>query len=138
MKIKNIQEYRTFYKSPRHVSSDLEEHFIGNYYLDKQSSKRKYGWFTIYHCDKDSCGTSEAGIENFLQSFLDMGKDGQVVYDFLQNAVDAGSTHCLMVWGKDEVDCNNYLLVDYDIRLAKMGDNHPDTFDAKRFLDEQN
>jgi hypothetical protein len=26
----------------------------------------------------------------------------------------------------------------HEIRLAKLGDNHPDTFDAKRFLDEQN
>lgn len=111
MKIKNIKEYRTFYKSQRPVSSDLEEHFIGNYYVDSQLSQRKFGWFTIYHGDKDGYGTPEAGIENFLQSFLDMAKDGQAVYEFLQNAVDAGSTHYSMVWGEDEVDGNHYLLV---------------------------
>lgn len=111
MKIKNIQEYRSFYKSQRPVSSDLEEHFIGNYYIDNNSNQKKYGWFTVYHGDKDGYGTPEAGIENFLQSFLDMAKDGQAVYEFLQNAVDAGSTHYSMVWGKDEIDGNHYLLV---------------------------
>lgn len=111
MKIKNIQEYRSFYKNQRPVSNELEEHFIGNYYLDKNNNQKKYGWFTIYHGDKDGYGTPEAGIENFLQSFLDMAKDGQAVYEFLQNAVDAGSTHYSMVWGKDEMDGNHYLLV---------------------------
>lgn len=111
MKIKNIQEYRSFYKNQRPVSNDLEEHFIGNYYLDKNNNQKKYGWFTIYHGDKDGYGTPEAGIENFLQSFLDMAKDGQAVYEFLQNAVDARSTHYSMVWGKDEMDGNHYLLV---------------------------
>ncbi|HMT36310.1 MAG TPA: ATP-binding protein, partial [Chitinophagaceae bacterium] len=65
----------------------------------------------MYHGDKDGYGTPTAGIENFLQSFLDMAKDGQAVYEFLQNAVDAGSTHYTMVWGKDEIDGNHYLLV---------------------------
>lgn len=111
MKVKNIQEYRNFYKNQRPVSSDLEEDFIGNYYIDRTNNQKKYGWFTIYHGDKDGYGTPEAGIENFLQSFLDMAKDGQAVYEFLQNAVDAGSTHYSMVWGKDEVDGNHYLLV---------------------------
>ena len=111
MNIKNIQQYRSFYKTTRPVSEDLEEHFIGNYYYDKNLQQKKYGWFTMYHGDKDGYGTPTAGIENFLQSFLDMAKDGQAVYEFLQNAVDAGSTHYTMVWGKDEIDGNHYLLV---------------------------
>ena len=32
-------------------------------------------------------------------------------YEFLQNAVDAGSTHYTMVWGEDSIDKNYYLLV---------------------------
>lgn len=111
MKIKDIQKYRSFYKTTRPVSSELEEHFIGNYYFDSKSDQKKYGWFTMYHGDKDGYGSPTAGIENFLQSFLDMAKDGQAVYEFLQNAVDAGSTHYTMIWDKDPLDNNYYLLV---------------------------
>lgn len=111
MKIKDIQKYRSFYKTTRPVSSELQEHFIGNYYFDSKSDQKKYGWFTMYHGDKDGYGSPTAGIENFLQSFLDMAKDGQAVYEFLQNAVDAGSTHYTMIWDKDPIDDNYYLLV---------------------------
>lgn len=111
LKIKDIRQYRTFYKSLRPVSPDLDEHFIGNYYDGENNEKRKYGWFTLYHGDKDGYGTPQEGIGNFLQSFLDMAKDGQAVYEFLQNAVDAKSTHFTMVWGKDKVDGQNYVLV---------------------------
>lgn len=111
MKIKNIQEYRSFYKNEIRDLPTRDENFIGNYLLDSESNKKKFGWFEIYHGDKEGYGNAEAGIENFLQSFLDMAKDGQAVYEFLQNAVDAGSTHYAMVWGQDEFDGNHYLLV---------------------------
>jgi len=111
MKIKNIQEYRSLYKTTRPVSSDLEEGFIGNYYFDSNTNQKKYGWFSMYHGDKDGYGNAEAGIANFLQSFLDMAKDGQAVYEFLQNAVDAQSSHFTMIWDKDPIDGNYYLLV---------------------------
>ena len=120
MKIKDIQKYRSFYKTTRPVSQELEEHFIGNYYFDEKLKQKKYGWFTMYHGDKDGYGTPAAGIENFLQSFLDMAKDGQAVYEFLQNAVDAGSTHYTMVWGKDEIDGNHYLLVANNGRMFDL------------------
>lgn len=120
MKIKNIQQYRSFYKTTRPVSPELEEHFIGNYYFDEKLRQKRYGWFTMYHGDKDGYGTPAAGIENFLQSFLDMAKDGQAVYEFLQNAVDAGSTHYTMVWGKDEIDGNYYLLVANNGRMFDL------------------
>ncbi|ANE50637.1 AAA domain-containing protein [Flavisolibacter tropicus] len=111
MEIKNIKQYRSFYKTTRPVSTSLEEDFIGNYYIEEATSEKNFGWFTMYHGDRDGFSTPEAGIKNFLQSFLDMAKDGQAVYEFLQNAVDAGSTHYTMVWGKDEIDGNYYLLV---------------------------
>ncbi|PWD98788.1 AAA domain-containing protein [Marinilabilia rubra] len=110
MKIKNIRQYREFYKSIRPVdASQVDEHFIGNFH-DKEE-KRKYGWFALYHGDKEGYGNAEEGIGNFLSSFLDMAKDGQAVYEFLQNAVDAGASHFTMAWGKDEIDGNNYLLI---------------------------
>ena len=113
MKIKNIQEYRSFYKNEvrRIKLNDRNENFIGNFIDEENSKEVEFGWFEIYHGDKEGYGKAEKGIENFLQSFLDMAKDGQAVYEFLQNAVDAGSTHYSMVWGKDELDGNHYLLV---------------------------
>jgi hypothetical protein len=110
LKIKNIRQYRTQFKSIRPVRDDLDEHAIGNFYDDDKNQLRKWGWFSIVHGDKDGKSTPRSGISNFLQSFLDMAKDGQAVYEFLQNAVDAESSHFTMVWGQDEEDGNNYLL----------------------------
>ena len=111
MKIKDIRQYRQFYKEEIRDLTNRDENFIGTFYIDPASGKRKYGWFEIYHGDKEGYGKAEEGIGNFLQSFLDMAKDGQAVYEFLQNAVDAKSTHFTMAWGKDEVDGNNYVLI---------------------------
>ncbi|GGE40345.1 histidine kinase/DNA gyrase B/HSP90-like ATPase [Pedobacter psychrotolerans] len=113
MKIKNIQQYRSFYKNEvrRLRLDDRNENFIGNFLNQPNSNEVEFGWFEIYHGDKEGYGKAEAGIENFLQSFLDMAKDGQAVYEFLQNSVDAGSTHYAMFWGQDEIDGNHYLLV---------------------------
>jgi hypothetical protein len=120
MKIKNIQQYRSFYKNEIRDLPTRDENFIGNFLIDEKSSKKKFGWFEVYHGDKDGYGKAEAGIENFLQSFLDMAKDGQAVYEFLQNAVDAGSTHYTMIWGKDIVDDNFYLLVANNGRMFDL------------------
>ncbi len=111
MKIKNIQQYRTYYKNEIRDLPTRDENFIGTYYREKANSKKKFGWFDIYHGDKEGYGKTEDGIGNFLQSFLDMAKDGQAVYEFLQNAVDAGSSHFTMIWGEDEIDGNKYVLV---------------------------
>jgi len=111
MKIKNIQQYRTLYKTVIRDLPSRDENFIGNYLIDESSNKKKFGWFEIYHGDKEGYGKAEAGIENFLQSFLDMAKDGQAVYEFLQNAVDAQSSHFTMIWDRDPIDGNYYLLV---------------------------
>ncbi|MCX2472761.1 AAA domain-containing protein [Pedobacter sp. MC2016-05] len=109
MKIKNIKEYRKFYKEEVRDQPTRDENFIGNFRME--NGKKKFGWFDIYHGDKEGYGKAENGIENFLQSFLDMARDGQAVYEFLQNAVDAGSSHYTMVWGQDKTDGNYYLMV---------------------------
>ncbi|MCD8176245.1 MAG: ATP-binding protein [Tannerellaceae bacterium] len=111
MKIKNIRQYRSEYKvKSRGLGKTRDEHFVGTFYHDDQDNK-KYGWFDIYHGDKEGYDRIEEGIGNFLQSFLDMAKDGQAVYEFLQNAVDAGSSHFSMFWGEDEIDGNQYALI---------------------------
>ena len=110
MKIKNIQQYRSYYKETVRDLPTRDENFMGTFYRD-EANKKKFGWFDIYHGDKEGYGKAEEGIGNFLQSFLDMAKDGQAVYEFLQNAVDAQSSHFTMVWGTDEVDGNKYVMV---------------------------
>jgi len=110
MKIKNIRQYRTFYKENVRDLPNRNEHHMGTFRIN-ENGKREFGWFEVYHGDKEGYGKAEQGIGNFLQSFLDMAKDGQAVYEFLQNAVDAGASHFTMAWGKDEIDGNNYVLV---------------------------
>ncbi len=110
MKIKNIRQYRTFYKENVRDLSNRNEHLMGTFRTN-ETGKKEYGWFEVYHGDKEGYGKAVQGIGNFLQSFLDMAKDGQAVYEFLQNAVDAGASHFAMAWGKDQVDGQNYVLI---------------------------
>lgn len=110
MKIKNIQQYRSIYKNEVRKMPDRNENFIGNFYSDNSSNKVK-GWFDIYFGDTDGSSTAQNGVKNKLKSFLDMAKDGQAVYEFLQNAVDAGGTKFLMFYKQDETSGNDYLLV---------------------------
>lgn len=110
MKIKNIRQYRTFYKENVRDLQSRNEHYIGTV-RNNERGEKEFGWFDVYHGDKEGYGKAEQGIGNFLESFLDMAKDGQAVYEFLQNAVDAGASHFTMAWGKDPIDGNNYLLI---------------------------
>jgi len=110
MKIKNIRQYRTFYKEIVRDLPNRNEHHMGTFRIN-ENGKREFGWFEVYHGDKEGYGKAEQGIGNFLQSFLDMAKDGQAVYEFLQNAVDAGASHFTMAWGRDKIDGNHYVLI---------------------------
>jgi len=110
MKIKDIRQFRTFYKEEINGLKDVnnrDEHFIGAVHED--SIGKKWGYFSITHGDKEKQTTE--GIRGFLEGFLDMARDAQAVYEFLQNAVDANSSRFAMSWGKDEVDGEEYLLV---------------------------
>ncbi len=101
MKIKNIRDFRTYYKekvNDLHEESRVE-HFLGQK-KTFPNGKNIYGFFHIYHGDK-----ADIRRGSFLTSFLDMAKDSQVLYEFLQNAVDADSTHFCMYYDDD------YLLV---------------------------
>ncbi|MBX7205296.1 MAG: AAA family ATPase [Bacteroidia bacterium] len=108
MKIKDIRQYRTFYKEQVNGhGSNRDEHFIGVTHTDGEN--KKWGYFSITHGDKEKLQTD--GIRGFLEGFLDMARDAQAVYEFLQNSVDANSSRFAMFWGKDELDGNEYLLV---------------------------
>ncbi|MCK7556372.1 ATP-binding protein [Chitinophaga sedimenti] len=110
MKIKDIRQFRTLYKREiREIdSTNRNEHYVG--VRRDIEGRSEYGFFEIYHGDKEGFNESD-GIRGFLEGFLDMAKDGQAVYEFMQNAVDAKSTRFCLFWGKDEEDGNNYLMV---------------------------
>lgn len=111
MKIKDIEQYRRIYKEQIRKNPDRNENFIGNFFLDKKQNKRIKGWFDLYFGDTDGSSTAQNGVENKLKSFLDMARDGQAIYEFLQNAVDAGGSKFLMFYKTDEATNEDYLLV---------------------------
>lgn len=108
MKIKDLRHYRKFFKEEIRESSDLNRdvHFIGTDYYDVEKKQTTFGFFDVYHGQK-SKGQTE-GIKGFLKGFLDMAQDAQAIYEFLQNAVDADSSHFTMVWGTDDEELNEY------------------------------
>ncbi|WP_445457723.1 AAA domain-containing protein [Flavobacterium sp. HNIBRBA15423] len=117
MKIKDIREFRTFFKTKVRETNDLnrDEHFIGTKHYNSETGNNVFGFFDLYHGQK-SKGVVD-GIKGFLKGFLDMAQDAQAVYEFLQNAVDANSSHFIMIWGEDENEVdedgkpNEYLIV---------------------------
>lgn len=103
MKIKNIRQFRTFFKTEiRKLDTTRNEHFIGSQVNTDEGEK--YGWFDIYHGRTPS-------IRNYLKGFLEMAGDGQAIYEFLQNAVDAKSSHFYMKWANDPDTQDDYLLI---------------------------
>ena len=104
MKIKNVREFRTFFKEKIEEINlpNRNEHYLG--YKRIKQDGNEFGWFSIYHSRTPS-------IENFLEGFLEMAGDGQAIYEFLQNAVDAGSSHFYMKWAKDLQSEDDYLMI---------------------------
>ncbi|RYY50611.1 MAG: hypothetical protein EOO06_03390 [Chitinophagaceae bacterium] len=119
MKVKDIRQYRSFYKHEIRKIKDpnRNEHFVG--VRTEIPGDTEFGFFEIYHGDKEGFNETD-GIRGFLEGFLDMAKDGQAVYEFMQNAVDAGSTNFCLFWGKDEEDENTYLLVINNGKMFQM------------------
>lgn len=89
MKIKSAKAFRYWYKT-KHLGIDRNdrthnENFLGTYHKENGDIKFK-GFFNMYHGDKPD-------IASYLPSILKIAEDGQAIYEFLQNAVDCGSTH---------------------------------------------
>ncbi len=106
MKIKDIRQFRTFFKTNirRTKDTNRDEHFVGTEHYANDNEEPIFGFFDLYHGQK-SKGVVD-GIKGFLKGFLDMAQDAQAVYEFLQNAVDANSSHFVMIWGEDETEVN--------------------------------
>jgi hypothetical protein len=109
MEIKDIKQFRKYYKEQvrRYNSPDRNENYIGVRYSNENFSE--FGFFEIYHGDKE--GEGGDGIRGFLEGFLDMARDGQAIYEFLQNAVDANSSRFSLFWDKEPDSEESYLLV---------------------------
>jgi hypothetical protein len=95
MKIKSAKSFRTWYKSAvKEIDANSQVHnenFIGTYHLD--NGKKIKGFFEMYHGDKPD-------IASYLPSILKIAEDGQAIYEFLQNAVDCGSTHFFIFYNE--------------------------------------
>jgi hypothetical protein len=89
MKIKSAKSFRYWYKTKiKEIDrGDLthNENFLGTYHKENGKKTIK-GFFEMYHGDKPD-------IASYLPSILKIAEDGQAIYEFLQNAVDCGSTH---------------------------------------------
>ena len=89
MKIKSAKSFRFWYKTKvKEIERNdpiHNENFVGTYHKENGKKTIK-GFFEMYHGDKPD-------IANYLPSILKIAEDGQAIYEFLQNAVDCGSTH---------------------------------------------
>ncbi|MHC5354707.1 sacsin N-terminal ATP-binding-like domain-containing protein [Myroides sp. LJL115] len=89
MKIKSAKSFRYWYKTEIREIDKLDltynENFVGTYHKENGKKSIK-GFFEMYHGDKPD-------IASYLPSILKIAEDGQAIYEFLQNAVDCGSTH---------------------------------------------
>jgi len=89
MKIKSAKSFRYWYKTKvKEIERDdytHNENFVGTYHKENGKKTIK-GFFEMYHGDKPD-------IASYLPSILKIAEDGQAIYEFLQNAVDCGSTH---------------------------------------------
>lgn len=88
MKIKSAKSFRFWYKTKEKQieknNLNYNENFVGTYH--EENGKKIKGFFEMYHGDKPD-------IAGYLPSILKIAEDGQAIYEFLQNAVDCGSTH---------------------------------------------
>lgn len=94
MIIKDIREFRKFYKENiLQINDDRRnENFIGHSF--NSNGETKYGFFQIYHGDKED-------INKFITPFLKMAQDWQAVYELLQNAYDADSKNFVLFFDEE-------------------------------------
>lgn len=89
MKIKSAKSFRLWYKTEvkyiERKDLNYNENFLGTYH-NGNDTKTVKGFFEMYHGHKPD-------IAGYLPSILKIAEDGQAIYEFLQNAVDCGSTH---------------------------------------------
>ena len=103
------KEFRKFYAKSREDSDKLRDlNFIGCYHkVDNKIAKK--GFFDLYHGDKED-------EINFLRTQVEIAEDGQAIYEFLQNAVDAHATEFYIFWDKE-----NFLVINNGDKFDVVG-----------------
>jgi hypothetical protein len=91
MKAKDYRKYFATSKKDTDKLRDLE--FIGCYQKDSNEEIIKKGFFELYHGEKES----EIG---FINSSVQIAEDGQAIYEFLQNAVDANASEFFIFYNE--------------------------------------
>lgn len=87
MKIKSAKSFRKdIWENPKggNKEKSVDYNFVGSF--AEVGDEIKHGFFKMYHGIKED-------IASYLPSILKIAEDGQAIYEFLQNAVDCGSTH---------------------------------------------
>jgi hypothetical protein len=96
MRIKDMQNFRWWYKTfkrGRGNDRNTNENFVGTYH-EREGQPPINGFFELYHGDKGD-------IPRYLPSILKIAEDAQAIYEFIQNAVDCGSTEFAVFYDKD-------------------------------------
>lgn len=97
MKAKKFR--KTYQESRANEDKLLDLDFIGCTHKDSSGNIIKKGFFELYHGDKDN-------EIDFLRSQVQIAEDGQAIYEFLQNAVDAQASEFCIFWDK-----NNFIVI---------------------------
>ena len=101
MRIKNIKEFRTYWKDKENFDG-FDENFIGTTHNDTN------GFYRIVN------GTVH-DIKADLTPKLQNAQDEQAIYEFLQNAADSNSADCAIIYDED------YFMVLNTIPALKRG-----------------
>jgi len=95
MKIKSAKFFRkNVWLDPQGGNGELsvDYDFVGSF--AGTGKETRHGFFKLYHGIKPD-------IAAFLPSLLKIAEDAQAIYEFLQNAVDCGSTHFYIYYDDD-------------------------------------
>ncbi len=110
MKIKDISKLRKHFIEKANLP-DRNPDFIGYSYpegTDEKDVTEEWGFFNVFHA-------ASPDIENRLATVLDMAQDSQAIYEFVQNAVDCGSTKFFMFYEDDNfIAINNGDVFNYE------------------------
>ncbi len=96
MDIKGARYFRLKYMTDVRHCKEGDGHNIDFVGFEHQNDSGDYdkGFFELFHGDKKD-------IRNFIAQHLKNAEDGQAIYEFLQNAEDAGSSEFMVFYNDD-------------------------------------
>lgn len=105
MKVKDTRTFRDFYKSNVKQTGDTNRnpHFAGRE-RSLNENESEFGFFEMFHGPNGE-------MQNLLKTILEMARDSQALYEFMQNAVDAESSDFIMFHHHDKKLGLDYLIV---------------------------